>query len=62
MRTVEANEANTSDRPARLWMIETLVVLGVLGFGYFAVTMDASIFGIAGPPAASTDLLTELLR
>lgn len=62
MRTVEANEASGTERPARLWIIETLVVLGVLGFGYFAVTMDASIFGLASAPAELTDPLIELLR
>ena len=29
------------DRPARSWLLETMVVLGILAFGYFAITLES---------------------
>ena len=62
MSTFEAKHSTRPHAP-RLWIVESLIVLGVLAFGYFAITMDSSMFG--GKPAAfgqPSDPLTELLR
>ena len=40
MHPHSVNPAPTQPRSARLWIVETLVVLGVVGFGYFALTLD----------------------
>lgn len=58
-------EAKPSARPhaPRLWIVESLIVLGVLAFGYFAITMDSSMFG--GAPTTfgqPSDPLTERFR
>lgn len=49
MSTYEAN-SSVRQRAPRLWIIEFLIVVGVLAFGYFAITMDSSLF--TGKPAA----------
>ena len=53
-------ERQNTHRP-RLWIVETLVVLGVVAFGYFAV-MDTPT--PPGAPAATeaADPLLDLLR
>jgi hypothetical protein len=61
MSTYEATPAR--HRAPRLWIIESLIVLGVLGFGYFAITMDSSMF--PGAPAKlglPSDPVAELMR
>jgi hypothetical protein len=58
--SIEANHPIRRRAP-RLWIVESLIVVGVLAFGYFAITMDASFFG-APPAGLPTDPLTELLR
>lgn len=60
MSTYEANHPARRRAP-RLWIVESLIVVGVLAFGYFAITMDSSLFGgpVAGLP---TDPLSELTR
>lgn len=60
MTTLEANRTSELRRAPRLWIVETLVVLGVIAFGCFAVTMDTSIFGVY--PVAEADPLLELAR
>jgi hypothetical protein len=45
-----------ASRTRRLWIVETLVVVGVLAFGYFAATQDTARPGSAG------SMLTELVR
>ncbi len=37
------------DRPARSWILETMVVLGILAFGYFATTFDKGARTVAAP-------------
>jgi hypothetical protein len=62
MGTYEANHP-VRQRAPRLWIVESLIVLGVLAFGYFAITMDSSMF--TGQPASlglPTDPIAELMR
>ena len=35
---MSAIDANHTGRRPRLWIVETLVVLGIVAFGYFALT------------------------
>jgi hypothetical protein len=60
MTTLEANRTSELHRAPRLWIVETLVVLGVIAFGYFAVTMDTSFLGAL--PATEADPLLNLLQ
>jgi hypothetical protein len=60
MNTIEANHRVAPKRAPRLWIIETLVVLGVLGFGYFALTLDSTRW--TQPAPAEIDPLSELIR
>jgi hypothetical protein len=62
MSTYEADHTSGQRRFQRLWIVETLVVLGVLAFGYFAVTMDSSLFGAAPAPVEVLDPIAELTR
>ena len=64
MHTIDVHHRTTSRRTPRLWLVETLVVLGVLGFGYFAVTLDSARWTNDGSAAVTTGLnpLTELTR
>ena len=58
-----APSTNGRPRTQRLWIVETLVVLGVLAFGYFAVTMDgARWLSPQAPAEAPLDPLLELTR
>lgn len=41
MASLHTDGANGSRRSLPLWVLEALIVLGVLGFGYFAVALDA---------------------
>lgn len=52
----------TGQRTARLWIIETLIVLGVVAFGYFALTLDQTRWGSPGAPAEDFDPIAELTR
>ena len=59
MSTIEANRTIAPRRAPRLWIVETLIVLGILGFGYFAVTMDT--VEVTADPGAPHPL-AELIR
>jgi hypothetical protein len=60
MRLVNLQFPGTRSRAPRLWIVGTLVVLGVLAFGYFAVTLDASRWMAPQVPAESS--IDSLLR
>jgi hypothetical protein len=60
MSTYEADHPIRRRAP-RLWIVESLIVVGVLAFGYFAITMDSSFFG-GVPSGLPTDPLSELMR
>jgi hypothetical protein len=63
MRSIHLQAPAGRPRAQRLWIVETLVVLGVLAFGYFAVTLDAASWGVPQVPAeTSIDPLLELTR
>jgi hypothetical protein len=59
MSTYEADRTSRFRAP-RLWIVETLVVLGVLAFGYFALTVDAARLTPAAVEAI--DPVTEFIR
>lgn len=54
MSTIEANHGGP--RRARLWIVETLVVLGVLAFGYFALALDTARLTDSTPGEAATPI------
>ncbi|HHY48256.1 MAG TPA: hypothetical protein GYA10_00680 [Alphaproteobacteria bacterium] len=62
MSTFEAHSVPAEKRAPRLWIVETLVVLGVLGFGYFAITLDTSRWTGAQPQPEPVHPLVELVR
>lgn len=62
MRPYEAHRAAGGQRTTRLWIVETLIVLGIVGFGYFALTLDAARWSAATSPAQSFDPIAELTR
>ena len=62
MRSIQIQGPAGRPRAGRLWVVETLVVIGVLAFGYFAVTLDASHWAGSVPAETSIDPLLELTR
>lgn len=42
MSILQAKFPNDPQRPARNWIAETLVVAGILAFGYFAIMLETS--------------------
>ena len=62
MSSLDADHFTFRQRPSRLWIVETVVVLGVLAFGYFAVTLDAAPWSGAPAPVESLNALLELSR
>ena len=61
MRTFEADPAAHPSRTQRLWVAETLVVLGIVGFGLFALTLEGQ-FNPFGKPQNAVELPFELTR
>lgn len=56
------SSADTTGRRApRLWIVETIVVLGIVAFGYVALTTDAPHWSDA-PAAVDTNPITGLIR
>lgn len=62
MSTFEAHPIPAQRRAPRLWIVETLVVLGVLAFGYFAITLDSAQWTSAQLQAEPVHPLVELVR
>lgn len=62
MNPHSVNPAPTQPRSARLWIVETLVVLGVVAFGYFALTLDTARVTTGPAPANSFDPISALVR
>ena len=62
MSTSHASPHANRQRPARNWITDTLIVAGILAFGYFAFAMETGRQQAASPtePAAQSPL--ELLR
>jgi hypothetical protein len=44
------------ERPHRSWLMEALVVLGILGFGYFAINLDEAARQTGPAAGIATDL------
>lgn len=42
MSTIQARSRVETQRPSRNWIAETLIVAGILAFGYFAVMLEDS--------------------
>jgi hypothetical protein len=42
MSLFQPGTRTVADRPTRNWLLETLVVLGILGFGYFAIMLESA--------------------
>jgi hypothetical protein len=61
MRTFEVDHTTRPTRTQRLWVAETLVVLGIVGFGLFALTLEGHFSPFAKPQAA-VELPFELTR
>lgn len=61
MNSVSLDHTERAHRPQWLWLVETLVVVGVLAFGYFAIIVDADT--LPDTVASSTaDPLFDLVR
>lgn len=62
MRTIDAHHhAQHQPRVQRLWVAETLVVLGIVAFGLFALTLDGR-FNPLSQPQNAVELPFELTR
>lgn len=61
--SVEAHHSDGHARPQRLWIVETLVVIGVIAFGYFAMMQqDAARSGAVAPVDPIAQHLLQLPR
>jgi hypothetical protein len=59
MSVDHSHHAAESGRTHRLWLIEALIVVGLLGLGYFAVSLDDTLWAGVAPPTTTvppTDL------
>lgn len=61
MRTLDADQSASPSRTQRLWVAETLVVLGIVAFGLFALALDGQ-FNPFGNPQNAVELPFELTR
>jgi hypothetical protein len=61
MRTFEFTHASRPSRPQKLWVAETLVVLGIVAFGLFALALEGQ-FNPLAKPANTVELPFELTR
>lgn len=52
MSSLEAPGQNEEQRPRRYWFAETIVVLGILAFAYFAFMLESQRQQAASPPPA----------
>lgn len=56
MRFFDSTDTTNEGRRSRNWVAETLVVLGILAFGYFALTMQTQ-----GSPGAALGGIAQSL-
>jgi hypothetical protein len=61
MRTADINHQLGSPRPQRNWVAETLVVLGIVAFGLFVLTLEGHFSPLAQPQNA-VELPFDLTR
>ncbi len=56
-------DANHSGRRGRLWIVETIVVLGIVAFGYYALTAESTPAWSETPAATgAANPLLDLIR
>jgi hypothetical protein len=59
--SVDHSHEPASDRPGpRSWLVEALILVGMLGFGYFAIALDDTLWA-GDAPVAPADPLTEIV-
>lgn len=56
MSTSQAKSSTDPQRAVRNWMAETLVVAGILAFGYFAIMLETSSWSGTSQPASDVTL------
>ncbi len=59
MRTIELN--STTPRAQRNWVMETIVVLGIVAFGLFVLAIEGNLTPLS-PPQPSVALPFDLTR
>jgi hypothetical protein len=62
MSAYDAGQTSEPRSRTRNWVVETLVVLGIVGFGYFALTMDDLNPGDTASLERPANALLELVR
>ena len=61
MRTADPNSPIRSPRSQRNWVAETIVVLGIVAFGLFALTIEGQL-KLFGQPQSGVELPYDLTR
>ena len=59
MRTIELN--STTSRTQRNWVMDTIVVLGIVAFGLFVLALEGNFVPLA-PPQPAVALPFDLTR
>lgn len=62
MRTAGANQPIRAPRSQRNWIADTLVVLGVVAFGLFVLTLEGQFKLFSGPQQQAVELPYDLTR
>jgi len=62
MSILQTRSPTDSLRPSRNWIAESLIVAGVLAFGYFAVMLETAPQPWSSVPRQASDQPLELLR
>lgn len=62
MSILQAHSPIEPQGQSRNWIAETLVVAGILAFGYFAITLEAARKPAPGPIEQAEELPRDLLR
>ena len=62
MSTSHASSHTSRQRPARNWITDTLIVAGILAFGYFAFAMETGRQQASSPTQQAAESPLELLR
>lgn len=59
MSILQSKFPNDPQRPARNWIAETLVVAGILAFGYFAMMLETSPQRWSAAPQQTVEMAVE---
>lgn len=62
MSISHASSQSERQRPSRNWITDTLIVAGILAFGYFAVTMETGRQQASSPTRQAAQSPLDLLR